>query len=167
MDIQLLSIDLSRSLSFHIPSDPSYPIVSKYIQRSSLISLQISNSLSFHIQILILSYPNTYPMISLYSSICPHLLLLINLLSYTLISRYISLVIQLLIPSSSLISSDVSDDILPFIPVELFPGSSWSGLPLRAAAALLYASNCVFISAPPDAGLSRPRGPSAGLVGAR
>ena len=166
MDIQLLSIDLSRSLSFHIPSDPSDPIVSKYIQRSSLISLQISNSLSFHIQILILSFPNTYPMISFYSSICPHLLLLINILSYTLISN-ISLVIQLLIPSSSLISSDVSDDILPFIPVELFPGSSWSGLPLRAAAALLYASNCVFISAPPDAGLSRPRGPSAGLVGAR
>ncbi len=58
IDIQLLSTDLSCSLSFHIQSPPC---ISIDIHRYPLISTKISFYLSWHIHQLIQWYPLTYP----------------------------------------------------------------------------------------------------------
>ncbi len=62
-----------------------------------------------------------------------------------------------------MISFHLSRDILLSFLLDIRSGFGWSGLPRRAAVATLYTSNCVYISVPLGAGLSR----STGQVRAR
>ncbi len=120
--IHLYPALIHRSLSVHIQS---YPIISTVIHRYP-----------YEIQQFILSYPWTYPLISID-------------LSYV-ISFNIQTDIQKLIHLyPNIYSSDIqylSRDILPFILLDIRPGFGWSGLPRRAAAGSLHASNCVYLS---------------------
>ncbi len=140
----------------------SSPIISPLILSYPKISFDISN----YLQLLFLSYP----IISSYLSV--DLLLRIHLSPF--LSYVISFDLYLLIfwyPKHILpnpwISSYLSRDILPFILLDFWSGSCWSGWLRRVEAVLLLRKQLCFISATPGAGLSRPCDPAAGQVGAR